>query len=89
MKLWTDSSSPMPGMRPSVEDMLIAYATVPGYVSYRAPIGSLYVQTLCKVIFKSYNSAVNFNAGIDTGIHGTCPLHGTQRHAGPSWCPTW
>ena len=48
VSLWSDSSI-MPGMRPSVEDMLIAYATVPGYVSWREPIGSLYVQTLCKV----------------------------------------
>ena len=49
MRLWADSSPGMPGMRPSVEDMLIAYSTVPGYVSWREPIGSLYVQTLCKV----------------------------------------
>ena len=48
VRMWSNSSV-MPGMRPSVEDMLIAYATVPGYVSWREPIGSLYVQTLCKV----------------------------------------
>ena len=48
MRRWADSA-PMPGMRPYFEDILIAYATVPGFVAWRESVGSPFIQTLCKV----------------------------------------
>ena len=59
-RLWSDSSPAMSGMRPSVEDILIAYSTVPGYKSWRESIGSLYVQTLCRVRQKLWTRIFNY-----------------------------